>query len=207
VSLDTYANLQTEIAEELNRDDLSTKAQTFIALAEAQMNRDIRHWRMEKRDTLSASGQYTQRPTDWLETIRLWVTGSGTTNLQLSSMATMADRREAAEDAGGAPKYYAHVEDDIELYPSPDDTYTLGILYYQKIPALSDSNTTNWLLTNHPDVYFYGALLHSAPYLQEDARITVWAQLYSAAVANLNAESDRAKMSGSGLKLKIRGLG
>jgi len=55
-------------------------------------------------------------------------------------------------------------------------------------------------------MYLYGALLHSAPYLAEDQRIAIWAQMYSAAVQRLNEVSDDARFSGSGLKLKIRGL-
>ena len=77
---------------------------------------------------------------------------------------------------------------------------------FAKVPDLA-SNSDNWLLDDSPDVYLYGSLMHSAPYLQEDARITVWAQLYSAAVARLNESSDRSRHSGSGLKLKVRGLG
>jgi len=63
------------------------------------------------------------------------------------------------------------------------------------------------VLQDAPDVYLYGSLLHSAPYLVEDARIAVWAQMYSAAVAQLNQSSEKARMSGSGLTMKVRGLG
>jgi len=81
------------------------------------------------------------------------------------------------------------------------------LLYYAKTTALSSSNADNWLLLEAPDVYLYGALLHSAPYLGEDERIAVWGQMYSASVMRLNEESENARFSGSGLKLKIRGQG
>jgi hypothetical protein len=83
----------------------------------------------------------------------------------------------------------------------------MELLYLAKIPALSDSNTSNWLLSEAPDVYLYGSLVHSAPYLQEDDRLGVWAQLYGAAVERVVELSDKAKWSGSGLKMKNRGLG
>ena len=66
--------------------------------------------------------------------------------------------------------------------------------------------TDNWLLLEAPDVYLYGALLHSAPYLADDQRVAVWAQLYGAAVQRLNEVSEDARFSGSGLTLKVRGL-
>ena len=80
------------------------------------------------------------------------------------------------------------------------------LVYIQKIPALSDTDLTNWVISTAPDVYLYGSLLHSAPYLAEDPRVTVWAQLYGAAVQRLNQESDNSKYSGTGLATRIRGL-
>ena len=90
--------------------------------------------------------------------------------------------------------------------PTPNATTDFELLYYQKLPALSSSNADNWLLLEAPDVYLYGALLHSAPYLADDQRVAVWAQLYGAAVQRLNQVSEDAMFSGSGLTLKVRGL-
>ena len=148
-----------------------------------------------------------QVPADWLETIRLILTGSGTSVVQLISLSGMADRRAKNEDLGGTPEFYCHVRGEFELYPTPSEDTDFELLYYQQIPALGDSNASNWLLEYAPDVYLYGSLLHSAPYLQEDARLAVWAQMYSAAVQNLNNQSERVKNSGTGIRLNIRGLG
>ena len=98
-------------------------------------------------------------------------------------------------------------ENQFEFFPSPDGSYGVELLYYQRVPALSDSNTTNWLLTEAPDVYLYGSLVHSAPYLADDARTAVWAQIFGAAMQRLNQSSDEAVHSGVGLVMKNRGLG
>ena len=79
----------------------------------------------------------------------------------------------------------------------------MELLYYQKIPALSASNTTNWLLTAHPDVYLYGALMQSAPYLDDDQRMQVWSTLYGNAVQAVNQESEKARYSGAGMRMRI----
>ena len=71
-------------------------------------------------------------------------------------------------------------------------------------PALSDSNASNWLLNYYADAYLYGSLVHSAPYLKDDARATVWAALYQSAIDAINAESERSKFGGSGRRMKIR---
>ena len=209
MAITNYTNLQTAIADFLNRDDLTSVIPTFIQLAEAQMQREIRHWKMETRASgqQSAGDQYMQIPTDWLETIRLHLTGNGTSAVTMTSRAAMADIRAKNEDASTvAPYLYCHADSQFELYPTPSEDTDFELLYYQKIPDLA-SNTTNWLLSDAPDVYLYGSLLHSAPYLAEDARVAVWAQMYSAAVQNVNSASEQARYSGSGMTLKVRGLG
>ena len=207
MALSNYTELKASIADFLNRSDLTSIIPDFITMAEASINREVRHYEMENRATAELSGQYLDRPNDWVETIRIHLTGSGTRNLQLLSSASMADKRQGAENTTGEPKYYSHVERAFEVFPTADGTYNVELYYYQKIPALSASNATNWLLTDHPDVYLYGSLMHSAPYLAEDERIGVWAQMYSAAVNRVNQSGEDATNSGSGLTLKIRGLG
>ena len=209
MAISNYTNLKTTIADFLNRDDLTSVVPTFIQLGEAQMNRDIRHWEMEARSSgqQSQGDQYMQLPADWLETIRLHLTSQGTDAVELASMASIADKRAQVDDQAGRPRFYSHVRGEFELFPTPDEDTDFELLYYQKIPALGDSTASNWLLEYAPDIYLYGSLAHSAPYLQEDARIAVWAQMYAAAVSQLNSQSERVKNSGSGIRLNIRGLG
>ena len=209
MALTTYTELKASIADFLNRDDLTAVIPDFITLAESQINRDIRHWKMEARSSgqQSASDEYMQIPADWLETIRLHITDGTTTVVNLISRDAMADKRQGALDAVGTPIYYTHADGQIQLYPTPSADTNFELLYFQKTTALSGSNADNWLLLEAPDVYLYGSLLHSAPYLVEDERVAIWAQMYSAAVARLNEASETAKFSGSGLRLKVRGLG
>ena len=207
MALTNYTGLKASIADFLNRDDLTAVIPDFVALAEAQINRDIRHWKMEARSSgqQDPADEYMQIPADWVETIRLHLTGTGTSVVNLVSRDAMADKRAAQENAAGTPRMYTHADGQFQLYPTPDATTNFELLYYQKIPSLI-TNTDNWLLLEAPDVYLYGALLHSAPYLAEDARVAIWAQMYSAAVQRLNQVSEDAMFSGSGLTLKVRGL-
>jgi len=209
MALSNYSELKTSIANFLNRDDLTSVIPDFISLAEAQMSRDLRHWRMESRVSgqQSQGDQYMQLPADWVETIRFHLTSSGTDPVELASLAAMSSKRAKNEDQAGRPRFYAHVRGEFELYPTPDEDTDFELLYYAKIPALTDSATSNWVLEYAPDIYLYGSLMHSAPYLAEDGRIAVWAQMYSTAVTQLNLQSERVKHSGSGIRLNIRGLG
>ena len=203
MAITTYAELQSAVADFLNREDLASVIPTFISLAEADLQQRVRHYQMEARTTLSLSGQYTDLPDDWVETIRLSI---GSDALELISQSELLDRGELTNDTAGQPRYYALTAGQLEVFPVPDDTYTATLIYTASIPALSDSNTSNWLLTAAPDAYLYGALMQSAPYLAEDARVGVWSALSERAIQSLNAASTKAKYSGTGLRLKIKGL-
>jgi hypothetical protein len=93
---------------------------------------------------------------------------------------------------------------ELELYPTPDATYDINMTYIQKIASLSDSNTSNWLLADSPDLYLYAVLLETAIYLRDDERITAYAGMYQQKLAAMNSTSAKAVVSGSGLKLNIR---
>jgi hypothetical protein len=91
--------------------------------------------------------------------------------------------------------------------PYPDGEYDAELLYYAKIPALSDSNTSNWLLEESPDLYLYAALIQSAPYLKEDDRINVWAGLYQRLFDDMMLADERARIGSSKLKSRFRTFG
>lgn len=186
-----YDGLKSAIADFLNRDDLSSTIATFVRLAEAQMARDIRHWRMEKRKVATFDEGFELLPDDWVQTIRLEMGGRP---MELASREEIA--RWKRSHATARPRYFAHVAGKLEVWPAPDGEYEGELLYLARIPPLSDSEPTNWLLTEAPDAYLYGSLLQSAPYLVEDERTQVWGSLYAAAVQNLNQASERARHSG-----------
>lgn len=204
MALANYTDLQTSIADFLNRDDLTTVIPTFITLTEADMNRSIRHWRMENRASASINSQYSAIPTDFLEPIRLHIESGPYQPLDLISSSDMQQRRAATSDAAGKPQFYAFTQGELEFYPTPNASYDLEMNYYAQIPALSTSITSNWVLEYFPDAYLYGSLVHSAPYLAEDARANVWASLYKNAVDGILLDGDKSKYGGSGLRMRLR---
>ena len=204
MALANYDDLKASIADFLNRDDLTSVIPDFITLAETKMNREIRHWRMEKRATAVLDTQYSALPNDFLEPIRMSITSGDTSTLEMVGAFEITSLRAQNLNTAGRPKSFAILDGSIEVHPSPDANYTLEMLYFEKIEALTAGNTSNWVLNNHPDAYLYGALLHAAPYLADDVRIQVWASLYKAAVDAINMESEKAKTSGSGRRMKIR---
>ena len=203
MSITNFGTLKTAIADTLDRQDLTSVIPTFVSLAQAQFNRKIRSHRQITRGSLTINTQFEALPADWLETIRITMDASPIRVLTQISMDDLTRYRTAIDNTTDAPVYFAHNGTDIELFPTPSTSYTGEITYYAKITALSADGDTNWLLTNNPDVYLYGALVHTAPYLREDPRIAVWAGLLAQGMDEIEDETAAARF-GSPLRMRMR---
>lgn len=165
MSITTYATLQTAVANWLEREDLTDRIPEFIALAEGQMNRALRVNRMLKRATATITDGFSAVPSDHLQPRSM--RDSDERLLQFITPEQMSTIK--ALDTGGPLAYFALVGTEFEYAPVPDDGEEVTLTYYSKIPALSDSNTDNWVLTAHPDAYLFGAVMEAAIYLQDGA--------------------------------------
>ena len=193
MALANYTDLQASVADFLNRADLTSVIPDFITLTEADLNRSLRVREMSVRTRAPISEQYVKLPVDFLGMRNIELVTSPVTPLEYRNLQNLDLYR--AADATGKPVYYSITQNNIEFAPVPDAEYTLEIVYYQKIPALVD-NATNWLLDTHPDAYLYGTLMQSAPYLQADERIGIWAGKYNQIKEQITASDEKAKFSG-----------
>jgi hypothetical protein len=203
MTISNYGDLKTAIADTLNRDDLTSVIPSFVSLAQAQFNRKIRSHRQITRGSLTIDAQFEALPADWLETIRITMDANPIRVLTQISMDDLTRYRTAIDNTTDAPVYFAHNGTDIELFPTPSTSYTGEITYYAKVTALSADGDTNWLLTNHPDVYLYGSLVHTAPYLKDDARIALWSGLLAQGMSEIEDETAAARF-GSPLRMRMR---
>lgn len=204
MALDTFSGLKSSIADWINRDDLTSVIPSFIVLAEATFNRTIRTRDMVQRATASLDTQYTELPADFLQMINIQLNTATPMKLSFVSNEQADDLRSTYFAAANEPKYYSIVGQTFEVIPSPGGEYTVEMSYYKKIPSLSDSNTSNWLLTKSPAMYLYGALVQSAPYLRDDDRITTWGTLYKEAFNDLMLEEQRSNFSGTTPRMRAR---
>jgi hypothetical protein len=101
----------------------------------------------------------------------------------------------------GTPEFYTLVDNTIRVNSIPEDE--VEISYYVRIPALTDDAPTNWMLTNHPDVYLYGSLIHAEPYLKNDKRILTWKTMYEMALKQVEDADKKARWSGGTLQMRV----
>lgn len=230
----TYADLKAAVNDWLARSDLSNaNADFFIDLAEARINRSLRIKAMEAvyNELLDAAGT-TPVSSDVLEfkhlfladvdddgeltldddltidTSALLVQSLADTNavyrLEMRTVDTMADQFDANR-AGGVPKYFARYGDRLYYWPlSTDYTYTAFGVYYARFPALSDSQTTNWLTDNAPDLLLAAVLAEAASYTKSPEQIQYWQARMDRAMNELQGADDRQEFSATPLTVRTR---
>jgi len=201
MTITSYATLQSEIASWLNRDDLSSIIPTFIQFVEADVNSRLRHQKMVIRAQATSNQEYVQLPSDWLEAINIHIIDGA----QPLSYVTLdqADRVNKQQIIT-KPSFFSIMDNALEIVPAPGSDIDIEMIYYGKIPALSNTNTSNWLLVKAPDLYLYGSLVHAAPYLLDDQRVGMFANMYNSRLESLALESDKAVHSGSPLVARTR---
>ncbi len=202
MAIGTFAQLKTAAANWLDRSDLTDRIPEFIALAEARFNRELRIRDMETVSTAISTVAGTREyslPTGFVQMKEFHLSTDPLTPLAYITPEMMT--RLWAGSAQAKPEVFTIIADNVRLGPGPDAVYTTSMLYYKTFTALSDSATTNDMLTNNPDVYLYGTLLEAEPFIMNDQRIQVWLGAFDKAVASIQNQDNKDRHSGSNLRV------
>lgn len=187
--IQNYADLQTEIGKWLHRSDLADRIPSFIQFAEARINNELRLSKMVRYRTINVAGPLFDRPADFLEMITFGPSDEPDCEYELVGPRQIR---------GTKGNFYAYVGDQIRLLDGATEPRNVELAYYARLPALSEAQST-WLLSDQPDLYLYGALAHSAPFLKDDPRVATWEAGYQAAKQGQEGAESAAKWSGNTL--------
>ena len=187
MALDTYASLKTAVADWLNKAGLSgvdAKAAEFIALAEAQMNRELDVREMSSTMTVTISDEEMALPCDFAGVRSFRIEGSPAYPLEYAK----PEEFDGAFGTGKPTRYT--ITDRIVFDPVPDAEYEVRMRYRKRIPSLGTGMACNWLLKKHPDAYLYGALSQALIYFRDDDRQTI-RNAYVQALSAIEADDKR----------------
>jgi hypothetical protein len=214
MTISNYSDLVQRCQDWLfGRTDIAARVPDFIMMFEAKANRNLLCRQMEVRaiaqvDLSSSEPEFLALPSDFhsMRRVRLVGGSQGKPKLKFASGGQIDDLRDRFS-ATGQPVYFALFNVEIELCPTPDQSYSVEMVYRTYIPPLGAVNASNWLLGLAPDAYLYGTLMEAAPYLHEDDRIQVWATGVASAFSDLNRLSDEATFNAGPLVMRRKGRG
>ena len=208
MAIGTYTELQTAVANWLDRSDLTSRIPEFIQLGEARIKREVRTREMLVRDDLAVAdtARYVSLPSDFLEAkyLRLKIPTVTTGRRYYADLTELSIHELSIRSVNDerTPQYFA-VHEQLEFDSAADQAYTAEIYYYGAITALA-TTATNTLLTRAPDIYLYSALSEAAPFLLADERVPVWEHKYTTARDWLN-KSQLASRRGGPLVSRVAG--
>lgn len=201
MAITTYAELKTAIANWVDHANLGDRVDEFIDLAEARMNDELRVRRMLTRTYETISSEFVSLPTGWLGMRNLDYTSGG---IRYSLKYETPEWMDRQHDGGtGQPRAYTILGSEIQLWPAPDTSYRLDWSYWKAITALSDADTTNWVLTNHPDLYLFGAGAEANKYLKNIPEYKNDLARFGELLKRIQRADKRDKYSGAALQVRV----
>ena len=197
MALANYTDLVAAINGWLNRADMATIAPDLITLAENEFNRILRTPEMEVRSTATMTGEALAGPADF---IGLRARSSNGAKFEFTSPD---DLFAIPESYTGRP-YYVTVADGQFFFRPVPSSGVAEIVYYQKIPALTASNATNWLMTKYPDLYLFGALVQAEFYNWNDDRLPLIKARLEEIMGQIMSNVQRERYGGRSLRMPTR---
>jgi hypothetical protein len=196
MTIATYDNLKSAIGNWTHRSESDDRVAEFIALAEAKINRRLRVRQMETAlAATTLSSALITRPTDLVAFKALWSTTDGTPAVEQKSLEFVLGN----SSDGSIPQFYAWDRDYLRF--NTDSGEVQGV-YYASVPALTTSNTTNWLLTAHPDLYLMTSLAEFGRYSGHKSG-PQWIAESMALMEELNGQDNKDRFSGNSLTVRV----
>ena len=180
----TYATLKTDVADFIMRSDLTTVIPTFVQLVESRIRRDVRVRDMETTATATLTAQTEALPSGFLSCRRMYAASSPNQPMKYLTPDRFWDSVNATE--GGVPVSFTIEGANFVFAPVPSSGQEVKYSYFKAYDALSGDSDTNFILTNHYDVYLYGACAEAANYIDDNERAQKYDTLYQRAVEQVN---------------------
>lgn len=189
--IQTYDGLVDYIIAFLELDaESAAQVPNFIRLGEKRLDRILLSPLRESEGSLSftAGDEYAALPTTYRQLRRANLAGE----YPLSQVAfNLIDNT-----LSGKPQVFALANQSLYLSPVPDAAYTVSVTYMAKIPELSTTNQTNWLLQDHPDAYLFAALLHATGFIEDKEFFSQLEPALLTVVAEINRQGQRYRNAG-----------
>jgi hypothetical protein len=188
MAITNYNGLIVKLGRWMNRGDLDSIYPDFIALAEERIYRLLRVRQMEA--TLSATAianGLIALPASMVGIKTLWLDG-----YEESPLLPQTYEFVLSHDSGGLATHWALAGDGIYF----NGTGTVEGVIYESVPELSETDSTNWLLTAHPSLYLFGSLMEAHLYIKDQEQAQMWEARFGRAIDEVMGADKRDMLNG-----------
>lgn len=191
MAITNYSTLQTAIANWLHRSDLTSVIPDFIALAESRINRVFAARGAEIDVTLSATADsaFVSLPADFSSPIALWLESF----VPRRQLVFKQPSELAYVPVKTYPNFWTIKDGQIQFDRIAAGNYPLTLRYKQSSNIAATD--TNYILTNYPDIYLFGALVEAASFIRDEAQAPIWQQKFENAINEAQSNENASKES------------
>lgn len=190
MALTNYTELISAVERWIKRADLNSQIPDFISITENKLSRVLRAAQQQTQVIANAVFPIAI-PSDLQDVIALSVlVGSRYKSLEYLPGNKVHHNK-------GTAFGYSVLNNKFILEPASENALDYKLDYYAKIPALSDVNPSNWLLTKYPGVYLYGSLVQASLYMVDDERVGIWKAQFEEEVNLINLDNNALAARGS----------
>lgn len=190
--------LQAAVESWLDRTDLDLPG--LIQLAERRIARLVRRKTVRASLPLAAYATDLTQLADFgeLRSIRIDSAYIGQNHpIKIVTPEQLAEMRQLFASTG-RPQYACVVGTELLCGPTPDETYTTEVTYFEKlVPLATAADGVNSLITEAPDLYLWGVMVEASKFLEHDARVPMWKDSFESAIVELNEVREREEFSAS----------
>lgn len=190
MSVSTYSELQSAIASWAHRADLTSIIPDFIRFAENRLYDELLLKNSETEAALTASigSNAITLPSNYISPIKVWVV----VDSERYELHPALPQEFDGDDDNTQPQYWAIDGANLVFDVTCDQAYTVYFRYIAKA-NLSDSATTNYLLTRRPDLYLAACMVECGRYVRDPLMRDEWEAKYRQAKTELKAAENRAR--------------
>lgn len=169
----------------------------LIRMGEAKLKRELRIEARHTSITLAVTSPVEPLPNDFYSMREVVDQDGNLGQLRYVSPAALKEK------ANARPNHWLalySLEDKNILFAGPNQSIpatakNITIHYVRDIPNF-ETEDQSWLTDDNLDLLTYATLYHSAPFLREDERVSMWNSLYAAALTSANEVSAHEQTRG-----------
>ena len=188
--------------------ELNANMDNFIKIVEARVNRQLAVQKMAVRTLLTMvdGQQYYGLPSDFAGIRDIEIRNEDLdTGLESTNRTTLhyliPEQMNAANRFRAGLQYYTIAANQLQI-SVPQDGKILELIYYRKLPNLSDANPTNWMSVDNPDVYVFGLLVEISAFVKNSDAANLWDSRFTNAIREISTFDDTSRWSGTPLQVR-----
>ena len=190
--------------------EVNQNVKVFVLMAEARINRTLKVTEqthrvytrtMEGKEFYSLPEDFNGMRVVHFNTGDVDAQGSGTIQLHYVTPEQMIEMQESAYSE--TQTYYTILNNQLQLHKPLPNGGTIEMVMYRKVPPLSESNPSNWMSTDNPDIYLAGISAEIEMFVKNYDAARLWDDRMTRAIEELKNNDSLNRWTGNTMVMRV----